>query len=90
MWAPALSVADMNERVMIQFTRCTGSRDHFHFPRWWAEREREAIRRQAEDSAELAALRWSRLDRAEQQRRLLAYLAEIPSFAQILAAVSAP
>lgn len=85
-----MSVTEMNEAVMAAFTRCTGSRDHFHFPRWWAEREREIVRRQADESAELATARWARLDRAEQQRRLLAYLAELPSLVEVMQMVAAP
>jgi hypothetical protein len=74
----SLSLVQMNDIVFAHFQRITGSTDPFLFPRWWAEREREVIRLQCEESMVLASSRWQNLKRPEQQARLLAYLERMP------------
>lgn len=71
------SITEMNDLVFAHFTRVTGSTDKFLFPPWWAQREREVVRLQCEESTVLAAARWANLKRAEQQARLLAYLESV-------------
>jgi hypothetical protein len=73
-----LSLVQMNDSVYAHFQRITGSTDPFLFPRWWADREREVIRMQYEESMVLASSRWENLKRPEQQQRILAYLERMP------------
>lgn len=73
----ALTITELNDAVHAEFRRITGSSSQFVFTNWWAQREREVIRLQADPDqpGELAAARWAHLKRVDQQQRLLAYLA---------------
>lgn len=74
------SLVEMNDAVFAEFRRLTSCSDTLQFPRWWAEKVREVIRLQVTESRtesdlHLAASRWGRLTRSDQQARLLMYLA---------------
>jgi hypothetical protein len=76
------SLVEMNDAVFAEFRRLTRCSDTLQFPRWWAERVREVIRLEVteirtQSDLHVAASRWARLTRSDQQSRLLLYLAQL-------------